>query len=125
MTQLYSPSIGLMPDFIATLADTPTPAKAGLVEGDHDGDYSWNAARYPWRIGVDYLLYAEPRAFKALAQFNAWAKKTTGGQPLKFANTYKLKGKAVTDEGTGDLAFVSALGVADRTLVQALTHSVE
>lgn len=110
--QRYSPNTALMPDFVAHLDGQPKPAKPGLVGDRRDGEYSWNAARYPWRVGMDYLLYGEPRAFDALGTFNRWARSTTGDDPASFASTYHLNGVPVAVEGKNSLAFVSALGVS-------------
>ncbi|MCX4155061.1 MULTISPECIES: glycosyl hydrolase family 8 [Paraburkholderia] len=110
--QHYSPKTALMPDFIFHLDGEPRPAKPRLVGDPRDGEYSWNAARYPWRVGMDYLLYGEPRAFNVLGTFNRWARSATGGDPTSFASTYHLNGVPVAAEGRNSLAFVSALGVS-------------
>lgn len=107
-----SADTGLMPDFIVGLPDEPEPAEAGFLEGEHDGMYSWNAARYPWRIGLDYLLNGESRARAALTPFNAWARKTTKGVPSKFADTYDLDGTPPAGHGSNQMAYVSMLGVS-------------
>jgi endo-1,4-beta-D-glucanase Y len=110
--QKYSPRTGLMPDFIVGLPDKPKPAPAGFLEGDHDGAYSWNAARYPWRVGLDFLLTGDERALKALRPLNAWAREATKGKPERFADTYRLNGKPVPDAGHDQMAFVSMLAVS-------------
>ncbi|WP_051711293.1 glycosyl hydrolase family 8 [Andreprevotia chitinilytica] len=108
----YSPDTALMPDFISGLDSAPRPAPAGLVGDERDGFYSWNAARYPWRVALDYLLYGDARAYNALAPLNAWARRTTGDDPTRFADTYKLDGSPLPGGDTNALAYVSALGVS-------------
>lgn len=108
----YSPGTGLMPDFIVGLPDKPKPAPAGFLEGDYDGAYSWNAARYPWRVGLDFLLTGDERARQALRPLNAWAKKVTKGKPERFADTYLLSGKPAPDTRRNQMAFVSMLAVS-------------
>ncbi|WP_147178034.1 MULTISPECIES: glycosyl hydrolase family 8 [Alphaproteobacteria] len=108
----YSRRTGLMPDFIVGLPEHPKPAPAGFLEGDYDGGFSWNAARYPWRVGLDFLLTGDERARKALRPLNAWARQTTKGKPERFADTYRLDGKPAPDAGHGGMAFVSMLAVS-------------
>ncbi|WP_062118224.1 glycosyl hydrolase family 8 [Aureimonas sp. AU40] len=108
----YAPRTGLMPDFIVDMPSRPKPAPSGFLEGDNDGDYAWNSGRYPWRIALDYLLYAEPRAKAALAPLTAWARSATRGRPSAFADTYKLDGSPYSGHGTNSMAFVPMLGVA-------------
>lgn len=107
----YSERSALVPDFISHLDTTPTPARAGLVEGKHDGDYAWNAARYPWRIALDYLMYGDPRALDTLSTFNLWARATTANSPAAFNSGYHVDGSAL-DAAPDDPAFIAALGVS-------------
>lgn len=108
----YAPRTGLMPDFITGLPDQPKPAPGGFLEGDYDGAYSWNAARYPWRVGLDFLLTGDERARKALRPLNAWARQATERKPERFADTYRLNGKPAPDAGHDQMAFVSMLSVS-------------
>jgi hypothetical protein len=84
----YSPQTSLMPDFIVGLPSKPRPVGANFLEGPNDGAYSWNAARYPWRIAVDYLLNDDQRALAALKPLNSWIKRTTDGiRPRSLTRT--------------------------------------
>jgi endoglucanase len=112
VTDRQAPRTGLMPDFVVGMPDRPEPAPRGFLEGEHDGHYSWNAARYPWRLSLDALLYGEPRAEAALEPLTAWARAATAGDPGAFADTYRLDGRPVPEAGTGSMAFVPMLGVA-------------
>lgn len=108
----FAPRTGLMPDFIVGMPYHPKPAPRGFLEGDNDGDYSWNSGRYPWRIALDYLLYGEPRAKAALTPLTRWARSATDGKPQKFADTYRLNGAPSPGSGRNSMAFVPMLGVA-------------
>ncbi|MGG6894786.1 MULTISPECIES: glycosyl hydrolase family 8 [Rhizobium] len=108
----YSSQTALMPDFIVGLPTAPRPAGANFLEGPNDGAYSWNAARYPWRIAVDYLLNDDQRALAALRPLNSWIKRATNGDPANIAGTYKLSGNAVAESGRGAMAFVSMFAVS-------------
>lgn len=108
----YSPQTSLMPDFIVGLPSKPRPAGANFLEGPNDGAYSWNAARYPWRIAVDYLLNDDQRALAALKPLNSWIKRTTDGDPAKIADTYKLNGSPAAKSDRDAVAFVSMFAVS-------------
>lgn len=108
----YSSETGLMPDFVVGMPNDPAPAPSMFLEGDNDGNYSWNSGRYPWRIALDYLLYNEPRAKIALTPLTAWAQRATRGDPRAFADTYQLDGSTHPGHGTNSMAYVPMLGVA-------------
>ena len=112
ITKNYSPKTALMPDFIVEAAKAPKPAPPNFMEGENDGDFSWNAARYPWRVGLDYLLYGETRAQAALTGLNKWVKRKVKDDPARLADTYRLNGTAAPGADTGALTFVSLMGVA-------------
>jgi hypothetical protein len=101
-----------MPDFIVGLPTKPRQARANFLEGPNDGAYSWNAARYPWRIAVDYLLNDDPRALAALRPLNSWIKRAADGDPANIADTYELNGNPAAKSGRDALAFVSMLAVS-------------
>ncbi len=108
----YSQDTSLIADFIVDVPDNPRPAQANFIEGTGDGEYSWNAIRYPWRIALDYLLYGEQRAFDALVPINSWIKKASGGDPKNIAGTYTLEGIHSVDSGFDSMASVSMFAVA-------------
>ena len=110
MQTRFSPTTGLLPDFVVTIQTGTRPAAAEFLEGPEDGWYSYNSCRTPWRIGMDFLLYGEARARTAVGKINAWIKIKTGGDPGKILDGYRLNGIAF---GTGDdLAFVAPFGVS-------------
>jgi len=107
-----SPATGLMPDFIVGLDGVPEPAPALWLEGEADGFYSWNAGRYPWRIALDGLLFSEPRATAALTPLNAWIRQSTGEDPTRIADTYRLDGTTLPEHGENSMLYVAPLGVS-------------
>lgn len=84
---------GLMPDFV--VGTPPKPAAPGFLEAETDGDYSWNACRYPLRLAVDYAHFGTPAAKTALNKVAAWAKTATAGNPANAKGGYRLNGTAL------------------------------
>jgi len=109
MQTSYSPTTGLLPDFIQDINTTPRPARRGYLEGANDGRYGYNACRTPWRLTTDYLLSGEPRALDAVTKINAWIRNKTGNDPQRIYDGYDLNGNAVSDYNA--LAFVAPFGV--------------
>ena len=116
MQARFSPATGLLPDFVVAIQTSARPAPPYFLEGPGDGWYDYNSCRTPWRIGMDFLLYGEPRARTAVGKINAWIKAKTTVKPKtppdpeKILDGYKLDGAAY---GKGDdLAFVAPVGVA-------------
>jgi len=111
LNRKYGVKSGLFPDFIVKKGDHYVPAPAGFLEGDTDGDYSYNAARTPWRLGTDYLLTGDDRAEAQLIKLNRWFLKITKGDPGRILGGYKLNGsKALVDYP--DTSFSAPLMVA-------------
>ena len=110
LSATYSPTTGLIPDFIALKQGAYQPAPPRYLEGRNDGCYSYNACRVPWRVGTDYLLSGDPRALALLAPLNAWIQKATGGDPAKINAGYRLDGKPLGEDDSA--AFIGPLAVA-------------
>lgn len=109
MQSTYSKRTGLLPDFISHLDGKPRPAKPHFMEEANDGGLSFNAARDPWRIGLDFLLTGEPRAKIAVDRLTHFLKTKTGGDPAKLRAGYKLNGTPTV--GYSDMVFTAPLGV--------------
>jgi len=93
----YSPETGLLPDFIVDLDVEAKPAGPNYLEGDLDGNYSYNACRDPWRLANDYLIFGDERAKAAVIKINRWLLASTGGSTNKVYAGYYLDGtKAVS-----------------------------
>jgi endo-1,4-beta-D-glucanase Y len=108
----YSPATGLLPDFVVDTNASPHPADSGFLEGDWDGRYSYNACRFPWRIGTDFMINGEARAKAALAPFNAWIQQASGGDPARIDSGYALDGSMGDQRRYTDLSFVAPIGVS-------------
>jgi endoglucanase len=132
---VFSPSTGLMPDFIlkstnGVYSETGTynPPAGKLLEGTTDPTYSWNSCRVPWRFGTDYVINGNSQLKAQLQKLNAFIKQASAGNPANVRTGYKLDGTA-TGSGT-DLAFTSPLLVsnmvpkADGTFDQAWLNAL-
>jgi endo-1,4-beta-D-glucanase Y len=112
MQTKYSPSTGLLPDFVSNTDTTPQPAPANFNEADTDGQYAYNSCRTPWRIGSDYVSSGDPRAKSALSLMNTWIISNTGGTPSNIKDGYALDGSAGLHQSGFSSAFASPFGVA-------------
>ncbi len=110
MQTAHSPQTGLLPDFICHLDKAPVPAKPKYLESKHDGSYSYNACRLPFRVALDFLIAGEPRSRVVLGKINRWAREATGGNPAKIAAGYTLSGKQIDKES--QMCFVAPLAVS-------------
>lgn len=92
--QLAHPRTGLLPDFaIAGPDGRLAPAPPIFLEGPHDGAYSWNACRDPWRLGADALRRGDPTLRAVMRRVGTWAKGVSGGAPNKLHQGYSLDGR--------------------------------
>lgn len=105
----FSSNTGLLPDFVV-YSGTYRPAPGNFLESGHDGHYSYNACRTPWRIGTDYLVSGDTRAFSQLRKLNRWIRSKTGGSPGKIKAGYKLDGASFVSYS--DNAFTFPFGVS-------------
>ena len=105
LTKNYSPTSGLMPDFVD--GQIPAPAPADFLESEYDGDYNWNACRFPWRIAVDYAHYGTPAAKKTLERIVNWLENKTADNPANIKPGYLLTGEPIPNRNYSSLAFSS------------------
>lgn len=115
----HSPGTGLLPDFVepVSAADhTPRPASPNFLEAPTDGDYFFNAARDPWRLGVDALINNDGESAGQARRIGVWASAATGGKPSKFHSGYHLDGQALRNSNYFDTCFAAPLGVAAMTI---------
>lgn len=101
---------GLLPDFAVSATGAPKPAPAYWLEAEHDGRFSWNANRTPWRIATDYVLGRDKRAQKTIRRMNAWIRRTTKDRPEHIRAGYQLSGRPLADYPA--IAFTAPLMVA-------------
>ncbi len=107
----FSPSTGLLPDFVKNPLTAPAPVAGGFLEGANDGRYSYNACRDPWRLGVDAIVSNEPRAKLAVQKINTWIRSATGNDPANIKSGYRLDGTMIGGADYLSMAFVAPLGV--------------
>jgi endo-1,4-beta-D-glucanase Y len=101
----HSPHTGLMPDFV--VGNPPKAAPPKFLEKGTDGDYSWNACRFPLRMAVDFAHTRAPESKEALAAISKWVTGATGGNPSAIKAGYRLDGTPLTTES--DMAFTAPL----------------
>ncbi|MGM0443846.1 MAG: glycosyl hydrolase family 8 [Fibrobacterota bacterium] len=92
----YSPTTGLMPDFIA--GSDPYPDHEGGGTGEENADkYYWNACRFPWRIATDYAHNGTPEAKESLNKILDWLESETGSDPSNIVSGYDLDGTPISN----------------------------
>ncbi len=107
----YSPNTGLMPDFV--VGETARPSDPDFLEGENDGDYYYNACRFPWRISSDYLHYGTTKSKEVLSKYLEWANGKVSSGFENFTAGYELDGTALNSYD--DLAFIAPLVLAFTT----------
>ena len=105
----YSPNTGLLPDFIVDVDENPKPAPPNYLEGDLDGNYSYNACRDPWRLATDYLISGDERAKEAVLKIDKWLYEATGGSVNNVHAGYYLDGSVAA--GWSDNSFTAPFTV--------------
>ena len=93
MQTVYSPGVGLMPDFIINCDTNPIPSPGGY--GDFTDTEGWlyaNAIRNPWRWGTDYVFSGDWRWKSVLQKTMNFLVADTGNDPAKMATGYRLDG---------------------------------
>ncbi|MWV43306.1 licheninase [Paenibacillus sp. HJL G12] len=106
----YSPNAGLLPDFVVKKGSGYAPAEPEFLEGETDGDYSYNSSRIPWRIGTDALITGDVRAKEQVNTLTKWIRKTTNNDPSNILAGYKLDGSAPLEDYP-DLSFTAPMMV--------------
>jgi endo-1,4-beta-D-glucanase Y len=124
ITVNYAPGTGLMPDFI--VSRNARPASPNFLEAETDGDYSWNACRYPWRIATDFAHSGRPEARAAANKVVNWLKSSTGADPRKIKAGYKLDGTPLVKYGSAAFtAPFAAASIVDKSHQAFLNSSWE
>lgn len=88
----HSTETGLIPDFVIKDGQSFIPAPPWFLESENDGDYYYNSARTPWRLGTDYLISGEKRALEQLTTMNNWIRAKTDHTPSNIRSGYTLDG---------------------------------
>lgn len=106
----YSPSTGLLPDFIVSADSNPQPAGGNFLEGPNDGAYYYNAGRDPLRIGIDAILNGDVASTNQVQRMADWIISSTGGNALNIKGGYQLDGTVIGNYFT--TFFAAPFGVA-------------
>lgn len=120
----HAKSTGLMPDFIILGRNIYEPAEPKYLESKHDGQFSYNACRTPWRVATDYLINGDPRALPQLQKLNAWIQRKTDGDPSRINAGYALNGRKLAEDNnacfTAPLAVNAMIGAENQAWLDAL-----
>ncbi|UPK72209.1 glycosyl hydrolase family 8 [Chitinophaga filiformis] len=87
----YSPSTGLISDFVVKNPPEPAP-KNFIDEGPQTNEYNYNACRVPLRVVMDYALYGNTTAQSISNKIATWIIGKTGGNPANVKDGYQLNG---------------------------------
>ncbi|GAA0136840.1 hypothetical protein YSY43_36810 [Paenibacillus sp. YSY-4.3] len=99
VSNTYSPTAGLISDFVVGNPAVPAP-EWYLNEFKETDEYYWNAARVPLRVVMDYALYGEARSKTISDKIAGWIKSKTGGNPANVRDGYQLNGNAIGSYAT-------------------------
>ncbi len=115
----FSPVSGLVPDFITGSSAgvwSFRPAKGNFLESRYDGQYFYNAARVPWRLGADALLFGDRTSLTQVRRMAEWVVNTKKFQPDDIGPGYYLNGKRLNNVSYLSKAFIGPFGVAAMTI---------
>jgi endoglucanase len=108
-----SGATGLMPDFMVLSGAQFVPVPDTYLEGPHDGDFSYNACRTPWRLAMSAINDGRPDLLRSQRRTAAWIEQAAGGVPAKINAGYYVRngtnGKAFAT--WSDLAFTAPMAV--------------
>jgi len=98
MQTVFSPSAGLMPDFVMnTTSANPIPSTGYIGDGNaNEGYYWWNACRNPWRFSSDFLLSGDVRFGQVTGKMIDFFNRSSGGDPMNIGTGYALDGTKLT-----------------------------
>jgi hypothetical protein len=108
-----SAGTGLMPDFMVQSGSDFVPTPGKYLETAHDGDFSYNACRTPWRLAMSYISYGNTGLLAAQQATNSWIRTSTAGNASGIrAGYYVLNGVNGTSfVRYSDLAFTAPMTV--------------
>ncbi|MES2999864.1 MAG: glycosyl hydrolase family 8 [Pseudomonadota bacterium] len=94
MQTVYSPGVGLMPDFVInTDSETPAPSTGYIGDGnDKEGYFWWNACRNPWRFSSDFVLSGDTRFSLVTGRMIDFFQNSSKGDPANIGMGYALDG---------------------------------
>ena len=106
----FSPETGLLPDFVWKQGDEWVPVEPDFLERETDPDYSYNAARVPWRFGEGYFKTQNEEIKESLERMNNWMKDTTENDPSNIKAGYTLSGEPLVSYA--DMTFTAPFAMS-------------
>src|SRR5205823_12728990 len=108
-----SATTGLLPDFMVQSGSNFVPVTGKYLESTHDGDFSYNACRTPWRLAMSYIVDGRTDLLASQQATASWIRAATGGVPTKIrAGYYVRNGTNGNAFATwDDLAFTAPMAV--------------
>jgi endo-1,4-beta-D-glucanase Y len=92
---------GIVPDFMVLSGDHFVPVPGKYLETKHDGDFSYNACRTPWRLAMSYIVDGRGEMLDAQRKTTSWIQSATG------AATRKIRAGYYIENGPNGTPFVS------------------
>ena len=95
MQTVYSPGVGLMPDFVMNTDDDSgaKPSTGYIGDGnDKEGYFWWNACRNPWRFTSDFVLSGDARFSQVTGRMIDFFQSSSKGDPANIGMGYALDG---------------------------------
>ncbi|MEN3013236.1 MAG: glycosyl hydrolase family 8 [Endomicrobiia bacterium] len=68
---------------------------SGAQASGYSYDYKYDACRFPWRYGIDYLWYGNSYVYNHLKKLSNWISSATGGTPSNIKDGYQLNGNVI------------------------------
>lgn len=108
-----SAATGLMPDFMVKSGLNFVPVPGQYLESIHDGDFSYNACRTPWRLALSYIALGKTDMLAALRKQAAWIRVKTFGDPSRIKAGYIVRNgvNGASFVNFSDLAFTAPFAV--------------
>jgi hypothetical protein len=103
----YSAMTGLLP-VILSMGTTPPAPTAKVISDENAGSYAGDAGAIPLLFAMDLIASGDMRTKASLAKITGWIKTSTGGDPSKIVDGYRLDGMPFGAKGT--MAFVAPFG---------------
>ncbi|MEJ6020840.1 glycosyl hydrolase family 8 [Ramlibacter sp. PS4R-6] len=108
-----SAATGLVPDFMVQSGAAFVPVPGTYLESLHDGDFSYNACRTPWRLAMSHIVDGRTDLLASQRQTATWIAASAKGVPRNIRAGYYVRngtnGKAFAD--WDDLAFTAPMAV--------------
>jgi endoglucanase len=108
-----SQATGLVPDFMVAKDGLWQPVPGKWLESQHDGDYSYNACRTPWRLAMSYIVDGHTGLLASQQKTASWIRAKTNGVPTNIdAGYFVLNGPNGDSFRTyDDLPFTAPMAV--------------